>query len=224
MNDIIFKEEIHHEAYSILKDSIKKISEEKEKIILGLPGGRNIQPILKFFKKRSILFDRTHVFMTDERLVPLNDPDSNFGLIKNCLVGVLPEENFHPFILHENKQNYGLTDYKNEIKKFGGSYDIVVVSAGEDGHIASLYPDHPSIKNESENYILINDSPKPPKQRISMSKNMFLRSKIGILLFAGEGKRDSYKNFLDDKINFVKCPAKLTLELLESYVLTNIKI
>ena len=83
MNDVIFKEEIHHEAYSILKDSIKKISEIKEQIILGLPGGRNIQPILKFFKKRSILFDRTHVFMTDERLVPLDDPDSNFGLIKN---------------------------------------------------------------------------------------------------------------------------------------------
>jgi 6-phosphogluconolactonase len=129
-----------------------------------------------------------------------------------------------PFILDENKQDYGLADYKDEIKKFGGSYDIVLVSAGEDGHIGALYPNHHSIKNESEDYILIDDSPKPPKQRMSMSKNMFLKSKIGILLFSGEGKRNSYKNFLDDKLDFVKCPAKLTLKLPESYVLTNIEV
>ena len=46
------------------------------------------------------------------------------------------------------------------------------------------------------------DSPKPPEKRISISKNFLLKSKVGILLFIGEVKRQAYINFLDEKLDY----------------------
>ena len=103
------------------------------------------------------------------------------------------------------------------------NFDIVFVSAGEDGHIASLYPNHSSISDSSDHYIFVDNSPKPPAKRMSASKNMILRSKIGIVLFYGGIKKEAYLNLLNKELDYTNCPAKLISELSESYIITNIE-
>jgi len=222
MTEIIFEEEnIYQRAEKLVVKSINKILSQKDEVVIGLPGGRNISQIIEILKKERLSWEKIHVFMVDERLVPITDNESNFKLIRG-LAEVLPEDNLHPFILEENKADFGLSSYENEIKRHGGAYDIIVVSAGEDGHIAALYPNHPSILNESKFYMLLHDSPKPPKDRMSMTKKMLMRSKVGIILFCSDIKKEAYRKFLDNNIDFVNCPAKLVSKLPESYVLTNI--
>ena len=108
--------------------------------------------------------------------------------------------------------------------KNGGKYDIILVSSGEDGHIGALYPNHHSIHNESSDLISMNDSPKPPKNRMSISKKFLLKSKIGVLILVGDMKRKTYSNFLDKEIDITKCPAKLITQLPKSIVLTDIEL
>lgn len=207
----------------ILKESIEKTLSEKNKVSIGLCGGRSITGVLQNLKEEDIDWSKIHVFIVDERMVPIDSDDSNFKLIKNELLDIVPENNFHPFIMDESKDDFGLSDYENIIKKHGDSYDIVVLSSGEDGHIGALYPDHHSVKNQAEYLIYMDDSPKPPNRRMSISKKFLLKSKIGVLIFKGEIKKDAYINFLNDDISIESCPAKLVKKIKESYVVTDIK-
>ena len=156
----------------ILKRFIKKLLKKQKKVIIGIPGGRSVKSIFKLLKTSDLQWNKIHFFMVDERLVPLTHKDSNYKLAKPFL------KNIHPF-------NYKkpLDSYSKELKEQGGRFDIVLLSAGEDGHIASLFPHHPTIMNGSEFFISTDSSPKPPKNRMSASKNLLIRSKISIILF-----------------------------------------
>ncbi|MCK4365149.1 MAG: 6-phosphogluconolactonase [Thermoplasmatales archaeon] len=225
MVEILFeKGEIYKKISSVIANSINQILSEKDEVILGLPGGRSISNILQFLKMENIDWNKIHVFMIDERLVPIDDDESNFKLIEQGLSDIIPIKNLHPFYYNETKEDHGLLDYKEEIMKYGGKYDIILVSSGEDGHIGALYPNHSSIRDESNYLISMNNSPKPPSKRISISKKILLKSKIGILIFVGDMKREAYSNFLDEEIDITMCPAKLVAQLPESFVLTDIEL
>ena len=220
----LYDDDIYSKSAEILKESIIKIINEKDLVVLGLPGGRSIVPILSKLRNESICWEKVHVFLIDERLVPITDDQSNYKLIKKELSSVMPSENMHPFILEKGQLDFGLNEYEKEIMKYGGSYDISVLSSGEDGHIGSLFPNHPSIENESDFFVLVKDSPKPPKMRMSISKKLLLKSSIGILLFNGETKKKAYKKVLDTHVKVNECPAKLINNISEAYVITNILI
>ena len=225
MVEILFeKGDIYKKISSVIADLINQILSEKNELILGLPGGRSISNILQFLKMENIDWNKVHVFMIDERLASLDDDESNFKLIKQGLSDVIPSKNLHPFRYNETEDDHGLLEYKEEIMQYGGKYDIILVSSGEDGHIGALYPNHHSIHNESSDLISMNDSPKPPKNRMSISKKNLLKSKIGILIFVGDMKREAYSNFLDKEIDITKCPAKLITQLPKSFVLTDIEL
>lgn len=221
-SEIIIGKDIHNKASDLLKKHLMEEINEKGTVILGLPGGRNISPILSKLKKAAISWEKVHVFLVDERLVPLNDLNSNFRLINKELSEVIPQGNLHPFIFNKNVPDFGLKRYEKEIKMYGGKYDIVLLSAGEDGHISSLFPDHPALHEESEYYIVVEDAVKPPPMRISISKSFLKRSKIGILLFNGIEKKSAFEQFQNDTLTFEACPAKIVNELPRSYILINI--
>lgn len=216
-------EDLFEKTSIILKEAVDKILLKKDYVNIGLCGGRSITGILQNFKKENIDWDKIHIFIIDERMVPIDSDDSNFKLIKNELPNIIPNKNLHPFILDNSKNDFGLSNYENIIKKHGSSYDIIVLSSGEDGHIGALYPNHHSINNESDFLIYMEDSPKPPSHRISISKKFLLKSKIAVLIFKGDIKKEAYLKFLNDEIDIESCPAKIVKEIKESYVLTDIQ-
>ena len=225
MKKLFFNGELFFSKTSqLIKDLILEISKIKEHVVIGFVGGRSVLPLLEYLQDEPVNWEKVHVFMIDERLVPITHDLSNFKLINQGFSSFLPSENMHPFIFQENKLDFGIKEYEKEIMKYGGSYDIVVLSSGEDGHIGSLFPNHPSIYDESEFYVLVKDAPKMPRMRMSVSKNFLLKSSIGILLFNGETKKKAYKNFLDIHVKVDECPAKLISNFSEAYVITNIKI
>ena len=222
------KEEISVKCVEIIEEKIKEILEERDYVVLALCGGRSVVSIFELFKKAKIDWKKVHIFMTDERRVSLDDKESNFSLVGNTFIDYLiknrmiSKNNVHPFIYDKNKKDFRLNDYNKELKKFN-SFDIVLLSSGEDGHVASLFPNHKSIKDGSSYYILVDDAPKMPKERISASKKLILRSNVVLLLFIDEIKREAFNKFLYENIKVEECPAKLVLDVKESYVFTNLK-
>ena len=232
MSEIIYnknKDELYQYAVSVIRDFINKQLVSKEYVVLGIAGGRSAAGVFGLLKyELDIRWDRVHLFMVDERLVPLDDEDSNFRLVKEEFIdsliekGILPEENVHPFIPDEKGTDAGVLRYETELKKYGGVYDFMLLSAGEDGHIASLFPRHSSIKDESDYFLIVKDSPKPPRGRMTLSRNLLLKSKGVVILFIDEQKRQAYKDFMDNNPDYYSCPAKLVLSIKESYIVTNI--
>jgi 6-phosphogluconolactonase len=97
-------------------------------------------------------------------------------------------------------------------------FDLVAVSAGEDGHVASLFPRHIALKSAGKGYVIVPDAPKEPPVRITVTPALLVSARWGILLFEGGEKRVAYTRFLDTNVPTKECPAKLLLQLPELVV------
>ena len=217
-------------AAEYILDKARELSETKDKIVLALPGGRSIAGILKEFNNSDDeVWKKIHIFMVDERLVPIEDPESNYKLLLDSFAqnlidkNILPKENLHPFVMDSNKDDYGTGDYLNSLNEQGGKYDIILLSAGEDGHVGGLFPNNKTLIVKGISYVTMMDSPKPPKERMTSSIELVSSASHAVLLFIGEGKREALDAFNNPKLGILDCPAKLVLWMREGRVFTDLE-
>lgn len=216
------KEEVEQQAVHEFKEAVMNLLQKQDTITLGLCGGRSIQGILKLLKKEELPWQKFHIFMVDERQVPTQHKDSNYKQAHNLLFedllaqNALDKTNLHPYNHKERVERYTKLLQKHD------GFDICFFGVGEDGHIAALYPNHHSVKNESKGFITMEDSPKPPKNRMTMSKHLVKQSKVNFVLFFGEHKKDAYNTFQDESTSTTTIPAKLCLNN-KTIVVTNLE-
>lgn len=185
---------------------------KQDRIVVALPGGRSIVPFLGKLKNEKLPWEKMHFFMVDERLVPIQDKDSNFRHVSEIFLSdLIAKGRLSPFNLHPYNYKKGIVEYEAELKSMGGKFDIIIFGVGEDGHIGGLFPNY-TINDDSDFFIEFHDSPKPPKDRMSASRKLVLRAKLAVLLFVGD-KKAAYERFLDDETSYVECPAKLMKQI-----------
>jgi len=168
---------------------------------VALSGGRITQ---KFFaatveqaKIRKVSFALVHFFWADERCVPPTDPESNFKLANELLFQPLniSAENIHRLRgegspqaavkIAEEELRQTVTSSSSEYPKL----DLVLLGMGEDGHVASLFPGAPaSITDIAVPFLVVENSPKPPPTRISLSYKAICSAKKVWVLASGAGK------------------------------------
>ena len=94
-------------------------------------------------------WDKTHIFLVDERCVPFSDDDSNYGMIRSLLIEGLkmPEGNIHAIKTDGLSPAKAAEAYEAELKDFFSLkgeevpvFDFIGLGIGADGHTASLFP------------------------------------------------------------------------------------
>jgi 6-phosphogluconolactonase len=130
--------------------------------------------------------------------------------------GLIKKENI---ILPDFSLNNVWQDYFNKIKHI----DIWLFWVGQDGHVCSLFPWHKILKDESITYINIYDSPKPPKNRITITKNILKQINFWFVFFIWDSKKDALNKFLDQKIDYTGCPVKLIINCKKSFLISDIE-
>ncbi len=212
----------------IITNAITTILQTDDFVTLALPGGRSAKTLCESLRNADIPWKKVHIFMVDERLVALEHPDSNFLIIKEALIDYLqekiPVENIHPFIYTTDESEFGKQSYEDEILRHKGYFDIAVLSAGEDGHIAGLFPNHETIQDESLVLTHTKTSPKAPALRISASRKLLLQTKQCILIFSGSQKEDALRLFFDETKSPIQCPAKLPTYIEQSFLITDLPL
>ncbi len=220
-------EEIGETAARFLFHSIQRRLQHQDRFVLGIPGGRSVRGIFSLLPGLDLPWEGIHLFMTDEKLCPLTDPESNFKQAETLFIQKLLDskklaaENIHPFRFDPQKEDFGLKAYLKEWEAAGGKFDLLLLGAGEDGHVAGLFPRHDSLEHPGETFFCFRGAPKPPSERMTLSKKLLLRSESAIVIFQGEAKRQAFHQFLDPGAEETFCPAKLVNRLPEVLILTD---
>ena len=95
--------ELYARAAGAVAELVEAILHRQERAVLGIPGGRSSAGVFRSLRRQKVAWPRVFLFMVDERLVPLDSPESNYRLARTELVdplverGVLPPGNAVPF-------------------------------------------------------------------------------------------------------------------------------
>ena len=217
-----------HRAARHLCEKLQEALTAKKLVNVAVPGGRNVAKIFQVMQGEDIDWQRVHFFIIDERLVPIDHPDSNYKLLQDHFIdplaraGRIAPGNAHPFILDASSMDRGAKRYEEVLSEHGFRYDIILLSSGEDGHVGALYPHHHSVMDKHHGFIVMDDSPKPPPERMTSSLSLMQTADTALILFVGEAKRGAYTKFNDAQCPVAACPAKLVLALKDTTVFTDL--
>jgi len=190
-------------------DEIETAARLGELYCVALSGGRITQ---KFFAAtvaqalvRKVPFDDVHFFWADERCVPPGDPESNFKLAQEHLFAPLEiaAEKIHR--LHgEDPPRIAVALAEAELRrivprKHGRQpvLDLIFLGMGEDGHVASLFPNASMHTIDTPGpFLVVEHAPKPPPTRVSLSYQAIGAAKDIWVLISGSGKAAALRESL----------------------------
>jgi 6-phosphogluconolactonase len=145
-----------------------------------------------------------HYFWGDERFVPPDHPDSNFGMTSEVLLSSVPvpPQNIHRVHTELGDPEKTAEDYESELRKFFSTpegqfprFDLILLGLGPDGHTASLFPDSPAL-NEQTRWVVANWVEKFLSYRITMTLPVLNNGAMVMFLVAGEEKAEVVKAVL----------------------------
>ena len=145
-------------------------------------------------------WDRVHLWWGDERFVPAADPDRNDLQAREALLDKLSLRADH---VHAMPASDGLDGedaqaaaerYAAELARHAPEgadapeFDVLLLGMGPDGHIASLFPEHPGVYETEPSVIPVHNSPKPPPNRISLTFRVVQAAREVWVIAAGSEK------------------------------------
>jgi 6-phosphogluconolactonase len=160
--------------------------------VIVLAGGNTPRNIYELLRNAMTDWSRWDVWFGDERCAPPDDPQRNSAMAHDTwLTHVpIPQDRIH-VIPAELGAKAAAADYIDSLRNVG-QFDLVLLGLGEDGHTASLFPDHDwGTDVNAPDALTILDAPKPPPQRVSMSAARLSRAREVLFLIDGESKRDA---------------------------------
>ena len=183
--------------------------EGKGYFAVALSGGRTPIEFYKMLSGRGdqVPWDRTHIFLTDERFVPHSHKESNYRLIREYLLNHIdiPEANIHPVQTEETTVKQAAERYEDDIGNFFNIqgdripvFDLIMLGMGEDGHTASLFPGTPSLEEKRRLTIPV-IAVKAPHKRISLTLPVLNKAKHIIFLVSGEDKAPAVREMLESR-------------------------
>lgn len=134
----------------------------------------------------------------DERWVPADSDDRNDKQAREALLDHLnvPAQNVHPFAASDSglELDEAADAYASELAAAGDGtapyprFDITFLGVGPDGHIASLFPERSGIRETERTVISVRNSPKPPPERLSLTRPVINASARIWMVLSGADK------------------------------------
>ncbi len=162
-----------------------------------LAGGRTLGLMVETVQAALTPGTLAHIFLTDERLSPKETNGASVAPILSEIPCV-----FYPFPTTGSPED-AMAAYSESCQSLGALPTLALLSVGEDGHVASIFPGRDHLEAlEPMALFLEPASPKPPSRRVSFSPATFLTADLVALFFMGSPKRAVYSRFLEGGARF----------------------
>jgi 6-phosphogluconolactonase len=142
----------------------------------------------------AIDWSKVHIFWGDDRFVPADDADRNDKQAREALLDHvdIPAANVHPMAASDGE--FG-DDIDAAALAYEGvlptAFDVHLLGMGGEGHINSLFPHTPAVAETTRLVVGVEDSPKPPPRRITLTLPAVTRSREVWLVVSGAAKADA---------------------------------
>lgn len=194
--------------------------EARGRFLFVLAGGETPKPLYRKLAQQdagtSIPWQETHVFWGDERVVPPDDPQSNFGMAAQDLLHAvpLPRANVHRIPV-ELGATAAARAYARELQTMAAKglawprFDLVLLGLGRDGHTASLFPGstHPS-RSAQATLAVTGSYDQRPTSRVTLTPPVFNSARNIFFLVTGQEKADILSRVFDRDESAVRFPAR----------------
>lgn len=198
------EQQMHTAAAEAIVGSLRSTLQARSGASLVLTGGRTPRPIYSMlasdFRDR-IAWPCIDFFWGDERCVPPDDPQSNYGMAWDSLLSKVPvaSDRIHRMIGELADVDKAALRYESEITRAmpgprEPSFDLVLLGLGEDGHTASLFPE--TVWDE-ERLVVANYVPRLGSRRISMTPRLLNAARAVLFLVCGADKAKSLAAVLE---------------------------
>jgi 6-phosphogluconolactonase len=179
---------------------------------VGLTGGgvgtATLRAVASSPARHAVDWGRVDVFWGDERFVPADDDERNEKQAREALLDSLPfdPQRIHPMAASDGPDGDDLdaaaARYAELLRSLSpdGSdrdrptlprFDVLLLGMGPEGHTASMFPETPAVREQDRTVVPVEDCPKPPPRRISLTRAAIASADEVWLIAAGEGKADA---------------------------------
>jgi 6-phosphogluconolactonase len=179
---------------------------DRGKFTVALSGGSTPKSLYSVLAKAALPWEKIFFFWGDERHVPPDHPDSNYGMANEALlskVGVRPENVLR--IRAEEDADIAAHDYEQTIKSFFQlrpgefpHFDLILLGLGPEGHTASLFPDTAAL-SETKRLVVANWVEKLKTHRITFTYPVLNHAACVMFLVSGGDKAHMVRTVLEDE-------------------------
>ncbi len=205
----IFKnmETLSQDAAEIFAAQALRSIHERGRFLVALNGGstptRLFELLASDFRDK-VDWNNAHIFWGDERLVPMEDPESSYGQARQLLLNriPIPENNIHA-VNGALEPTDAAHDYAETLKRFAEPplefprFDLVFLGMGEDGHTASLFPGS-SLEVIDPVISVTAQYQDRPAQRVTLTPLVFNQARMTVFMITGEKKAHTLAEVLSE--------------------------
>lgn len=206
-------------------EEIAKSAEEavaaRGRFTIALSGGNTPKPVYRLLEQEPrIDWDRVHVFWGDDRHVPPNHPDSNFGMAMDELLSKvsIPLDNVHRMRTEKPDAERAAEEYAWTLRSafdlddLGEGewprFDLVLMGIGADGHTASLFPGSEAVRERSR-LVIAPWVSSLGTFRITLTAPVFNHAALALFLVSGEEKAEALRAVLEGDFQPDRFPAQV---------------
>jgi 6-phosphogluconolactonase len=195
---------------------IKISAEAKKQFTIALSGGSTPEVLFAFLGDKyakSIPWEYVHFFWGDERCVPPDDSESNYGMTASTLLCKIeiPSMNIHR-VRGEDDPEMEASRYSEEILHFTRKrdilpvFDLFLLGLGDDGHTASIFPGHLDLF-DSDKICSTAFHPVTLQKRITITGRVINNADNVTFLATGKKKEDIVEKIFKNKPEALNYPA-----------------
>ncbi|MGX5653991.1 6-phosphogluconolactonase [Geodermatophilus nigrescens] len=177
---------------------------------IALAGGSSPKALYRLLAAQPDAVDwaRVHLFVSDDRVVPMSDDRSNSGMVRQELLSAdgTQKAHWHPVDADEDADPDRIArEYEELIRREvphddAGlpSFDLIMLGMGSDRHTASLFPGKPAL--DEEDRLVVSSPPgvlPPPVDRVTFTFPLINSARTVLALTTGADKADAFADVRD---------------------------